>query len=406
MLEHPPARQPLLEERTEMKSWKHWVLLVLVIVALVLGLARALGKRQQQQEAAHLVAASSRTVAELALSERDLFQAETVELQRSLPFTGTLKAVRAATVKARVAGELRGLSVREGDYVRAGQLLARVDATEAVARVQQAEQQALASQAQLSIAQRQQDNNQALVQQGFISPTAAQNSAASLDAARANLKAAQAALDIARKTLADTELRAPISGQVSARLAQDGERVPVDARVLEIVDAGAMEIEAALPPAEALELRVGQQADWSVEGMAQPVRARARVARIAPSVQAGSRSVLAYLSVPAQDGLRQGLFVLGRIGLGSVQAVAVPLSALRSDKPRPYLQLLRDGKVVHLSVLPGALGQVADEEMVAIDGLAPGTIVLRASTGAIAEGTPARAAASAGTAAPASASPR
>lgn len=383
-----------------MKSWKHWALLALVVIALALGLARALGKREQQQEAARLAAANSKTITELALSERDLFQAETVELQRSLPFTGTLKAVRSATVKARVAGVLQGLSVREGDPVRAGQLLARVEATESLARVQQAEQQALASQAQLSIAQRQQDNNQALVQQGFISPTAAQNSAASLDAARANLKSAQAALDIARKTLADTELRAPISGQIAARLAQDGERVPVDARVLEIVDASAMEIEAALPPADALALRVGQLADWSVEGMAQP--ARARVARIAPSVQTGSRSVLAYLSVPMQEGLRQGLFVQGRIGVGSVQAVAVPLSALRSDKPRPYLQLLRDGRIAHLSVMPGTQGRVADEDMVTIEGLQPGTIVLRAGSGAIAEGTPARAA----TATPASASQR
>lgn len=365
-------------------------MLALFIVALALGLARALDKREQQQEAARLVAANSKTVTKLALSERDLFQAEMVELQRSLPFTGTLKAVRSATVKARVAGELLGLSVREGDSVRAGELLARVDSTESLAHVQQAEQQVLASKAQLSIAQRQQDNNRALVQQGFISPTAVQNSAASLETARANLKAAQAALKIARKTLADTELRAPIAGQVAARLAQDGERVPVDARVIEIVDAGAMEIEAALPPADALELRVGQQADWSVEGMAQP--ARARVARIAPSVQAGSRNVLIYLSVPAQEGLRQGLFVQGRIGLGSVKAVAVPLSALRSDKPRPYLQLLRDGKIVHLNVVPGAMGQAADEDRVAIKGLAPGTIVLRAGTGAIAEGTPARAA--------------
>lgn len=375
-------------------------MLALFIVALALGLARALDKREQQQEAARLVAANSKTVTKLALSERDLFQAEMVELQRSLPFTGTLKAVRSATVKARVAGELLGLSVREGDSVRAGELLARVDSTESLAHVQQAEQQVLASKAQLSIAQRQQDNNRALVQQGFISPTAVQNSAASLETARANLKAAQAALKIARKTLADTELRAPIAGQVAARLAQDGERVPVDARVIEIVDAGAMEIEAALPPADALELRVGQQADWSVEGMAQP--ARARVARIAPSVQAGSRNVLIYLSVPAQEGLRQGLFVQGRIGLGSVKAVAVPLSALRSDKPRPYLQLLRDGKIVHLNVVPGAMGQAADEDRVAIKGLAPGTIVLRAGTGAIAEGTPARAAVTV----PASASPR
>ena len=82
---------------------------------------------------------------------------------RTLPFTGTLKAVHSAAVKARVAGELRELELREGDPVRAGQLLARIDATEALARVQQAEQQALASEAQQGIAQRQHDNNQALV---------------------------------------------------------------------------------------------------------------------------------------------------------------------------------------------------------------------------------------------------
>ncbi len=373
-----------------MKSWKHWALLALVAVALALGLMRALGKREQQQQAAQQAAAQARMPAELELPARDLHVADQVELVRTLPFTGTLKAVHSAAVKARVAGELRELELREGDPVRAGQLLARIDATEALARVQQAEQQALASEAQQAIAQRQHDNNQALVQQGFISATAAQNSAASLDAARANLKAAQAALAIARKSLADTELRAPISGQVSARLAQNGERVPVDARVLEIVDAGAMEIEATLPPADALELRVGQTADWSIEGMAQA--SAARVARISPSLQTGSRSLLAYLSVPAQPGLRQGLFVQGRIHLGSVRAVAVPLSALRHDRPRPYLQLLRDGKVVHLSVEPGVQGRAADEDMVAIEGLPAGSLVLRASAGALAEGTPARAA--------------
>ncbi|MEN9475107.1 MAG: Macrolide export protein MacA [Pseudomonadota bacterium] len=364
-------------------------MLGLLTLALALGLLRALDKRQQQQDAARRLAASSQAPSAIVLSGQDLFRAEAVELRRSLPFTGTLKAVHSATLKARVAGELRGLSVREGDRVRAGQLLAQVDATEARARLAQAEQQALANRAQLAIAQRQQDNNQALVRQGFISSTAAQTSELNLETARANLQAAQAQLDIARKALADTELRAPISGQVAARLVQDGERVPVDARVLEIIDTRALEIEAALPPADALQLRVGQPADWSVEGVSQP--SRARVARINPTVQTGSRSLLAYLTVPAQEGLRQGLFVQGQIETGQVRAVAVPLSALRSDQPQPYLQLLQDGQVVHRQVVPGQQGQVGGEAMVAIDGLAPGTLVLRASAGALAAGTPARA---------------
>lgn len=364
-------------------------MLGLLTLALALGLLRALDKRQQQQDAAGRLAASSQAPSATVLSAQDLFRAEAVELRRSLPFTGTLKAVHSATLKARVAGELRGLSVREGDRVRAGQLLAQVDATEARARLAQAEQQVQANRAQLAITQRQQDNNQALVRQGFISSTAAQTSELNLETARANLQAAQAQLDIARKALADTELRAPISGQVAARLVQDGERVPVDARVLEIIDTRALEIEAALPPADALQLRVGQPADWSVEGVSQP--SRARVARINPAVQTGSRSLLTYLTVPAQDGLRQGLFVQGRIETGQVRAVAVPLSALRSDQPQPYLQLLQDGQVVHRQVVPGQQGQVGGETLVAIDGLAPGTLVLRASAGALAAGTPARA---------------
>ena len=110
-------------------------MLALLTLALALGLLRALDKRQQQQDAARRLAASSQAPSAIVLSAQDLFRAEAVELRRSLPFTGTLKAVHSATLTARVAGELRGLSVREGDRVRAGQLLAQVDATEARARL-------------------------------------------------------------------------------------------------------------------------------------------------------------------------------------------------------------------------------------------------------------------------------
>ncbi|MBL0914371.1 MAG: hypothetical protein IBJ13_02290 [Sphingopyxis sp.] len=114
--------------------------------------------------------------------------------------------------------------------MRAGRLLARIDNSDATARVRQAGQQAQAAQAQVAIAQRQFDNNQALVDQGFISRTALDTSQANLDAAKANHSAALAALDIARKGLSDTEVRAPIAGQVAARTAQNGERVALDAR--------------------------------------------------------------------------------------------------------------------------------------------------------------------------------
>ncbi|MBU4518018.1 MAG: efflux RND transporter periplasmic adaptor subunit, partial [Gammaproteobacteria bacterium] len=232
------------------------------------------------------------------------------------------------------------------------------------------------------------DNNQSLVKQGFISATALETTSNNLTAAVANHQAALAALDIARKTLGDTVLRSPLTGQVSARLVQNGERVAVDARVLEVVDLSGFELEAALAPADAMAVAPGQTAQLTVEGLAQPVDAT--VARINPSVQAGSRSVLVYLRVPAVAGMRQGLFAQGQIVTRRISAPAVPLSAVRNDKPQPYIQTVQDGKVAHVPVVPGRQGLHNGEPMLVIDGLAQapvGTTLLRVQAGLIREGT-------------------
>src|SRR6185369_657887 len=158
-------------------------------------------------------------------------------------------------------------------------------------------------------------------------------------------KAALAAVDVAKKALDDTVLRAPISGIVSARVAQPGERVAIDAKVVEIVDLSRLELEATLTAADSVNVRVGQTAALQIEGRAQPVAAK--VVRINPSAQAGSRSVLAYLEVADVAGLRQGLFAQGTLGTGQLTALAVPLAAVRTDKPAPYVQVVENNQVAH-----------------------------------------------------------
>ena len=275
--------------------------------------------------------------------------------------------------------------MREGDAVKAGQVIARVDATEYNARVRQAQQQADAAKAQIDIAQRQFDNNKALVDQGFISRTALDTSMNNLATAQANHKAAMAAVEVARKTLDDTVLRAPISGVVSQRLAQPGERVAIEARVVEIVDVSRLELEATLSGADSVQVRVGQEAALQIEGAARPVPAR--VVRINPSAQAGSRSVLAYLSIDDASGLRQGLFAQGTLGTGRISALAVPLAAVRTDKPAPYVQVVDNGQVAHKTVELGARGEADKEVMVAVTGIAPGAAVIKGSVGPLREGT-------------------
>jgi RND family efflux transporter MFP subunit len=380
-----------------------WLALGLVLLLLIaFSVMRALSARKAQQDAlAQASVAQLETVVELA--QTDVIQAQTRELAQGLPISGSLKAVNSAVVKARAAGELQGLTVREGDTVKAGQVLARVDATEYVARVQQAQQQADAAKSQIDIAQRQFDNNKALVAQGFISKTALDTSLNSLDAAKATYKAAVAAVDMNRKTLDDTVLHAPISGVVSQRLAQPGERVAVDAKVVEIVDLGQLELEATLSGADSVDVRVGQDAVLQVEGTSRPVRAK--VARINPSAQAGSRSVLAYLAIADATGLRQGLFAQGTLATAQTSALAVPLSAVRTDKPSPYVQVVQDNQVAHKTVQMGARGESDKEIMVAVTGIAPGALVIRGNIGPLREGTAVKFTAAPGTT-PAATSPK
>ena len=372
-----------------MKRWIQWAVALLILLLIVGGVLRALSARKAQQQAlAAASAAKDQNVVELAAT--DVVRVQTRDVVQGLAVSGSLKAVNSAVIKARVAGELQGLTVREGDFVKAGQVIARIEASEYPSRVRQAREQAESAKAQVDMAQRQYDNNKALVDQGFISRTALDTSLANLNAAQATYKAALAATEVAVKSVDDTVLSTPIAGQVSQRLAQPGERVGVDARIVEVVDLSRLELEATLSALEAMDVRVGQSAELQIEGSRQPVSAQ--VVRINPSAQAGSRSVLVYLSMANTGGgtalpLRQGLFAQGTLGTARASLLAVPVSAVRTDKPAPYVQAVENGQIVHKAVELGVRGTAGSEAVVAIQGLADNALVIRGEIGALREGT-------------------
>lgn len=373
-----------------MKRWIKWLIFLAVVTAVGLSVLRALQAKKAQQEAvtaATAANAKAQSVVELALS--DIVKAQVKELAIGLPISGSLKAANSAIIKARVSGELQGLTVREGDSVKAGQIIARVDVTEYAARQRQAQDQADAAKTQIVIAQRQFDNNKALVEQGFISKTALDTSVATLNSAQATHRASLANVDVAKKAMLDTVLRSPISGIVSQRLAQPGERVSVEARIIEVINISNMELEASLSAADALNVKVGQTAILTIEGSNSSVSSQ--VVRINPNTQAGSRNVLVYFSIANTANLRQGLFAQGSLGTAKVSALTVPLSAVRNDKPSPYVQVLEGNVVKHISVELAQRGEVTsngrNETVVAIKGIPENAQVLVGALGIIREGT-------------------
>ena len=361
-----------------------WLLVFALIATVVAGLMLWMQGRRAAPSVTPAAASAAHDVV-LELTAADVLTATVGPLARSVPVSGTVRAIRSAIVKARVPAEIVDIAVREGEQVRRGQVLVRQDTTELDLRLRQAQQQVTSAQAQYETAQRALANNRALVDQGFISPTALETSLHNETAARAALTVAQAAADLAGKSLADATLRSPIDGWVSQRMMQAGERAPVDARILELVDLSRMEIEVALPPEDVAGVQTGRPAWLKVDGV--PDEIPARVARINPSAQAGSRAVAVYLAIDGQSDLRQGLFAQGQVLLEERSALTVPPSAIRADRPLPYVRVLEGTRIVARTVRTGVRGKSAGRDAVEIlEGLVEGERVLAGTVGHVGDG--------------------
>lgn len=319
----------------------------------------------------------------------DLSIVEPMTLERTLPLTGSLTPLTEATVKAKVAGELTAVAVREGESVKAGQLLARVDNTDVQARVAARQADAEAAKAQLVWADKNRAQQKALLDKSFISQSAFDNIQSNYDVAAARLRSAEAELVVARKALGDAVLVAPFAGIVSQRHAQPGERVALDARVVSVVDLSRLQLEAAVPPAAIGLVRVGQPISFRVEGFGERAF-EGRIERINPAATAGSRSISVYAVIDNREGLlRGGMFAQGALTLSKVDnALAVPASAVREEIGQTYVYVIDDGLVKRRNVKVGAADAAGRVQV--IDGLAAGDRIVRVNLGSLREGMAAR----------------
>jgi RND family efflux transporter MFP subunit len=335
---------------------KFLILGVLIIIALMLATAAAIWKRKDGKKppnpvASELVAQQAQQA--LRFGPMDWVTVKPILLASYIPLTGSVRAVDSATVKAKVAGELRSLSVREGMAVNKGDIIGQIDTTDYELRIQERQAQLRQAEAQLLTAQRNADANQQLVARGFISENSSANTVSALDAAKAARDTVQFQLDQALKALGDTRLIAPISGMVAERHALPGEKLSPDNKVLSIVSTEKLEAELAVPAQDLVGIQIGQRLDLHVEGV--DTAQAAKVLRINPATSGSSRNVMVYLQLEGPTSkLRIGAFVQGLLPLQSKgQVLAVPLNAVRDQGGRQAVWVVRQGKLEEQLVRTG-----------------------------------------------------
>jgi len=361
---------------------------VAVTVVLAVALAAAIGVRvyKKQQEGRDN---DKNTPVTLEFAAADLAVAESKPLSRWLPVSGALQPVRQATVKSKVSGEVRAITVREGDAVQAGQMLARMDTADLEARLIERQGQLASARAQLAMNEKTLSSNQKLLKQSFISQNAFDNSESTMNMTRGSVMSAEANVRLAQNALKDAVATSPLTGIVAKRHVQPGEKVAFDTPLVTVVDLKEIELQAMVPAIDIPELRIGMPVELAVDGFGDRKFA-GRIERINPSTEPGTRAILVFVGVPNPNNeLRGGMFSTGRVALAaSVPVMSLPSIAVRSEGGQTYVWTIEDGKLVKRMVVVGR----RDEEngRVEIKTALPATVkVLAARFDNLKEGAPA-----------------
>ena len=370
------------------KRMRRRIILLLILMIIIAGGVAWVLKQKSAVKPAPVAAATTVATPTLEFLPSEIFTAKPLDIQQTLSLSGALRAVDLSSVKARVSAEVREISVREGDTVRAGQIVAKMDVTEFQARVDQARGTLNAARAQLDIATKNRDNNRTLVEKGFISKNAFDNSASQYATAEANVEAAKGALDVVQKLVNDTVIRSPISGVVAMRYVQAGEKVSADNKLLDIVNLQKMELEAAVPTNDITNVAIGQRVTLRTEGLPQTIEGK--VVRINPATQSGSRSVLVYVQIAnPQNQLRSGMFAEAQLILKTKASVlALPQNAIRKEGNRAYVYVIEADVLARKAITVGMSGRSGDDYMTEVlSGIDFGTQIVRTDMGSLQPGT-------------------
>ncbi len=317
--------------------------------------------------AAALLAAcdGKKPVAEAALppiniANENITVADSATVERGPSLSGTLEPEHAAQIRAQVGGAVLAVYVDAGASVSAGQLVALIDTLALGDAARSARSQLVSAKLAADVAKRNYERSQTLHTAGAIADRDLENAHNQSVASDAMLADAQSRVTGAEKMLANASVRAPFGGVVSDRPANAGDVLQMGAPILTLVDPTVLQLEASVPADQLTTVKPGAKVEFNVTGFAGR-RFTGRVARINPTVDATTRQVRLYVTVPNGDrAIVAGAFAEGRVAVTSARALTVPIAALDTKAAVVSVKRVKNGTVESVPVTIGVRDDVAE----------------------------------------------
>jgi membrane fusion protein (multidrug efflux system) len=304
---------------------------------------------------------------------------EVVDLKTSvvhedLQAVGALRSNESVMMRPEVAGRIAAIGFRDGQPVKRGQLLVQLDAALNEAEVAQAR-------AELDLAKSNLKRTEDLASKNFVSGSAQETAASSVEVLAARLK-------LAEVRLAKMRIQAPFDGVVGIRNVSVGDYVKDGADLINIEDIGVLKVDFRLPERYLPQMRPGQAVEVSADAFPNS-RYRGAVEAINPRVDANGRSLELRARLSNSDGrLRPGMFARVRIIVGErANALLVPEEAIVPLGDDFFVFTVVDGKANRIRV---KLGVRRDSQVELLEGVKPGDKVITAGMRVQRDGQPVR----------------
>jgi RND family efflux transporter MFP subunit len=299
-------------------------------------------------------------------------RAQKVELAKHIATEETVGTVRSklrAQLEAKVAGRILEMRAVAGQPVKAGELLARLDAQEIRARLDQA----LATQAQA--------NSDLKRYTALLKQTAATE--AEFDAVQARARVADAAVKEAQAMLGYMDVQAPFDGVVTRKLADVGDLAAPGKPLVDVEDPSHLQFETDIPEAIMGTVKLGVTIPVRVSGC--DGRLQAKVSEIAPAADPNTRTFRVKLDLPPAAGLRAGQFGRAEVPLAETATLRVPASALVRRGDLEMVFVVANG---HAQMRLVKAGRHVGDEVEIASGLSPGETVVTENAGLLVDGQP------------------